>query len=196
MAIPLDSPLAIEACVNSICRRSEKSVHAWPPRNILETVGGKLRLVNTSDEPNFIKKNDHLCQARLVLDSLSNKPDPHPNPTSPPSKAPTKHLFHSKHVCVEPDGILSPDQIASFPAVLKDFDNVFDSNIFGYNNSVGPLEGVVNMGPFQPPQRKGRMPQYARDQVEELQNKCDDLEALVVFQRPEDANILITPLSW
>ena len=70
MALPLDAPLAIKARVDSTCCQSVKSVHAWPPPNILETVGGKLRLVNTSDEPILIKKNDHLCQARLVSDSF------------------------------------------------------------------------------------------------------------------------------
>ena len=38
------------------------------------------------------------------------------------------------------------------------------------------------MGPVQPPQRKGRMPQYGRDQLEELQNKFDDLETLGVYR--------------
>ena len=51
------------------------------------------------------------------------------------------------------------------------------------------------MGPVQPPQRKGRMPQYARDQLEQLQTKFDELEAMGVFQRPEDLNIVAEYLN-
>jgi hypothetical protein len=43
--------------------------HAWPRPGILESVVRKLRLVNCSTEPIFIKKNDHICQARLVMSS-------------------------------------------------------------------------------------------------------------------------------
>ena len=60
---------------------------------------------------------------------------------------------------------------------------------------MGPLEGVVNMGPVRPPQRKGRMPQYARDKLEQLQTKFDELEAIGVFQRPEDLGIVADYLN-
>ena len=46
---------------------------------------------------------------------------------------------------------------------------IVDSNIVGYNGAVGPFEATVNMGPVQPPQYKGRCPQYARDKLVELQ---------------------------
>ena len=40
-----------------------------------------------------------------------------------------------------------------------------------------------------PPQRKGRVPQYSRDKLVELQQKFDELEAQGVFCRPEDVNV-------
>ena len=96
---------------------------------------------------------------------------------------------------LDPDGILSPDDKVNFLALLKEFDRVFDPTITGYNGAAGPIKGVVNMGPVQPPQRKGRMPQYARDQLEQLQTKFDELEAMGVFQRPEDLNIVAEYLN-
>jgi hypothetical protein len=96
---------------------------------------------------------------------------------------------------LDPDGILSPDAKVNFLALLKEFDRVFDPTITGYNGAAGPIKGVVNMGPVQPPQRKGRMPQYARDQLEQLQTKFDELEAMGVFQRPEDLNIVAEYLN-
>ena len=49
------------------------------------------------------------------------------------------------------------------------------------------------MGPVEPPQRKGRLPQYARDKLVELQEKFDHLEQLGVFQRHEDVGITVEP---
>ncbi|VDI74272.1 Hypothetical predicted protein [Mytilus galloprovincialis] len=42
------------------------------------------------------------------------------------------------------------------------------------------------MGPVQPSQRKGRMPQYSNHNLVELQNKFDELECKGVFRKPED----------
>ena len=57
---------------------------------------------------------------------------------------------------------------------------VFDPNFKGYNGAVGPFMAKVNMGPVEPPQRKGRLPQYARGKLVELQEKFDKLEELDV----------------
>jgi hypothetical protein len=47
---------------------------------------------------------------------------------------------------------------SEFSRLVKEYDDVFDRNISGYNGAAGPFEAVVNMGPVQPPQRKGRTP--------------------------------------
>ena len=46
------------------------------------------------------------------------------------------------------------------------------------------------MGPVQPPQRKGRVPQYARDKLVEIQHKFEDLEYAGVFSLPEDIGVV------
>ena len=51
------------------------------------------------------------------------------------------------------------------------------------------------MGPVEPPQRKGRLLQYARDKLVELQENFDHLEQLGVFQRPEDVGITVEYLN-
>ena len=51
------------------------------------------------------------------------------------------------------------------------------------------------MGPVELPQRKDRLPQYARDKLVELQEKFDHLEQLGVFQRPEDVDITVEYLN-
>ena len=51
------------------------------------------------------------------------------------------------------------------------------------------------MGPVEPPQRKGRLPQYSRERLVELQHKFDELEELGVFKRPEDVGIAVEYLN-
>ena len=70
---------------------------------------------------------------------------------------------------------------------------MFDPNYRGYNENVAPFEAVVNMGPVEPPQRKGHLPQFARNQLVELQNNFDELESM--FVRPEDVPITVEYLN-
>ena len=63
--------------------------------------------------------------------------------------------------------------------------------VTGYNGAVGPFEAVVNMGPVQPPQCKGRLPQYSHNKLVELQQKFDKLESQGVFQHPENIGITV-----
>ena len=51
------------------------------------------------------------------------------------------------------------------------------------------------MGPVLPPQRKGRLPQYSKDKLLALQQKCDELEALGILRKPEDLNITVEHLN-
>ena len=60
---------------------------------------------------------------------------------------------------------------------------------------MGPCNPVINMGPVQPIQRKGRVPQYSRDKLKELQEQFDNLEALGVFKRPADIRICVQYLN-
>ena len=102
---------------------------------------------------------------------------------------------HSASVQIDPDMKLSSDERASFRAIIEEYDDVFDPNYTGYNGHVGPFEAVVNMGPVQPPQRKGRLPQYARNQLVELQSKFDELETMGVVVRPEDVPVNVEYLN-
>ena len=110
-----------------------------------------------------------------------------PDPASDPSPIETSLaplLSPAKTVSVDPDGLLSSSQKASFISLLKEFRFVFDPCIPGYIGAAGPIKGIVNMGPVEPPQRKGRVPQYLRDQLDLLQSKFDELEAQGVFRAP------------
>ena len=66
---------------------------------------------------------------------------------------------------------------------------MFNPQIARYNGAFGFFEATINMGPTQPPQRKGKVPQYSRDKLVELQQRFDSLESQGVFQRPEELGI-------
>lgn len=189
-----DATLAIEPRLDSVSSSHLKPAHTWPHPDIVQSIGGKLRLLNNTEEPLLIRKNDHLCQARLTVLESSIEPsstqaaEPCPKSTTPPSSS-----VESVHV--DPDGLLSPAEKAAFISLLKEFQLVFDPRIPGYNGAAGPIEGVVNMGPVEPPQRKGRVPQYSRDQLDLLQTKFDELEAQGIFSRPEDLNVVVEYLN-
>ena len=81
------------------------------------------------------------------------------------------------------------------PKSLREFDDVFDPHFKGYKGAVGPFEAVVNVDPVQPPQRKGRLLQYSKGQLQELQDKFDELETIGVFKKPEDLGITMEYLN-
>ena len=65
---------------------------------------------------------------------------------------------------------------SKFHAVLSDFDKVFDSQIECYNGVCPWSQATVNMGPVEPPQCKGCLPQYGCDKLVELHHKFEELE--------------------
>ena len=66
---------------------------------------------------------------------------------------------HSDLVKIDPDNMLEPELKLKFKQLLLGYDEVFNPKFTGYNGAVGPFQAKVNMGPSQPPQRKGRIPQ-------------------------------------
>ena len=104
---------------------------------------------------------------------------------------PKTTTLHSKNIPINPDGILPSDIVSHFQDIHEQYDRVFDPSFPGYNGSGGPIQKIVNIGPVQPPQRKGRLPQYSRNRLVELQEKFDELEAAGVFRKPDEANVVV-----
>ena len=78
----------------------------------------------------------------------------------------------------------------SFVTLNRQYDQVFNPALSKYNGVSGKIEGIDNMGPVLPPQRKGRLPHYNRAKLEELQKKFYDLEAAGrAFAKPEQVNV-------
>ena len=168
--------------------RSSWPKSVWPSPDILTSVSGAIRIPNMTTEPISLRRHQHFCQIRPVFI---------PTDTSSPSPNVPKQTItsHATLVTVDPDNLLDGATKCQFEALNREFKHVFDPNFPGYNGASGPFKAMVNMGPVLPPQRKGRLPQYARGQLEELQSKFDELESLGVFVRPEDVDVSIEYLN-
>ena len=90
---------------------------------------------------------------------------------------------------IDSDHKLSDSLRSKFEQLTREYDNVVNPSFAGYSGAVGPFKATVNMGPVQPPQQKGRLPQYGKDRLYDLQNKFDELESLGIFKQPEDIDV-------
>ncbi|KAK3085124.1 hypothetical protein FSP39_024755 [Pinctada imbricata] len=193
-----ESTLSMEPRVN----RSTTS--GWPKPGTIEAIGGKVRLLNDTTQPQLIRKNDQLCQLHTTGPIFYNA-DQHED-TSVPLVLNTmgqsrktgntgSPQYHSSAVSIDPDNILQDKDRQKLQNLLTTHDAVFDPKFSGYYGGAGKFECHINMGPVLPPQRKGRLPQYSRDMLLALQQKCDELEALGVLKKPEDVNITVEYLN-
>ena len=189
-----DSTIAVEPrCDVAQPKRPLTNNKLWPQPQVLESVGSKVRLTNTSDEPYTVRRHDHICWARPTT-PVEPATMPKPALASPTSETKPTSPF-SSNVSVDPDKLLSDTTRNQFKQALYKYDNIFKPDIPGYNGAAGPIEAQVNMGPVEPPQRKGRLPQYSRGQLIELQEKFDELEKEGVFQKPEDIGVAVEYLN-
>lgn len=173
-------------------RRGPSICEYWPQPAIMEAVGGKVRIVNATKEPQVLRRNEHFCEVRMTSNnSAATAPDTciSPSPTTFTPRQTSKAF--SEAVQVDPDGILADTIRKNFNSLLRDHDTLFDPKIETYNDAAGKFQCTINMGPTQPPQRKGRVPQYSRDKLVTLQQKCDELESLGVLRKPEEVGVTV-----
>ena len=160
----------------------DKPKKAWVRPQITESVGGKLRIVNDTSDPQAVGKHEHFCQARQTSAiSDSDESGCESLTQNNTTRVLQTSVIHSDQVSVDPHKVLPAASRVEFRKLLQDFEQVFSPNFKGYNGAVGPLQASVNMGPVQPQQRKGRVLQYARDKLVELQSCFDEL----VFSRSQ-----------
>ena len=191
---PPDSEVAVECRTdNARNQHMSKQRQQWPQPQIADTVGTSLRITNSSDEPLVIRRHEQICHVRPTMsaDTDDYGSAPSQQPASPTSRTGP----WSTAVRIDPDSILEPEFRRRFRQLVDKFDHVFDPTIVGYNGAAGEFKAVVNMGPVLPPQRKGRLPQYSRDRLTELQDQFDELERASVFRKPEEVGISVEYLN-
>ena len=184
---PPDSEYGLEPRTDAPSLHNLKPSQLWPEPGIISSVLWAIRIPNLSTEPRTLKCHEHFCQVTPVLEPKDESPTSQ-SPTQRP--LPPSHVSHSTSIQVDPHRIFPEVVRANFQSLLSEYDSVFDPHFPGYNGSTGPYQAKVNMGPVEPPQWNGRLPQYARDKLVELQEKFDHPEQLGVFQH-QDVGITV-----
>ena len=184
-----DSVVAIEPHVSS-------PESTWPAPDFYTTVGKLLRIPNNTQEPQVIKRHAHIGQVSTVFTPTcpENQPVSTITPDTPKSTA-VSNLFFSDAVSTNPDKLIPASIAGKFTNLNRQYDDVFNPDYSVYNQALGQFEATVNMGSVKPPQRKGRLPQYSRNKLVELQAEIDRLEALGVFAKPEEINVVVEYLN-
>jgi len=185
-------PIALEPRTDKDHQQSPN----WPTPDIIHCIAGRVRIPNDTNEPIVVPRHGHFAQVRRLAPDLPAVIE-HGHVSPQPGDFPIRSggIPHSRNVSVDPDGILEPSDRLSFEQLHREYDSVFDPQFDGYNGASGPFQAVVNMGPVKPPQRKGRVPQYSKDNLQLLQDKFDELESLGVFRKPEDINVVAEYLN-
>ena len=171
-----------------------KPEDTWPAPQQIQSVDHAVRVPNTTGSPILLKSGEQLCQVWHILPVEASTSTSPPTTCTAASPSPATCKPFSPRVILDPDGCLDQDIRDQFIALNLEFD-VFNPSISKYNGASGKIEAVVNIGPTLPPQRKGRLPQYNRNTLEELQDKFDELDAAGVFAKPEQVNVHVEYLN-
>ena len=118
----------------------------WPEPQILEAVGTKVRLVNSSQEPKLIGRHEHLSQV-LPTEETSSFTSTPSLPSLPQPVKPKGSLPFSSSVSIDPDNILPQALRVRFRQLLQTYDRIFDPDITGYNGAAGPILASVSIAP-------------------------------------------------
>ena len=197
VAIPewISTPsVAIEPRYDSSSNRLSNESSLWPAPQVAELRDGVVNLVNSSDQPILVKRHDKLCKVypeSFLPDDASSDSDQPVIPFKPPKKV----SDYSSGVELNVDKVLSPASEVLCKKALQEYDGVFNPTISRYNGHSGPCSAEVNMGPSRPPQRKGRVPMYSRGNLQDLQDKCDELESKGVLAKPSELGISVEYVS-
>jgi len=122
----------------------------WLCPDITKCVDGIIRLVNSSNSPVAIQRNQHIAQAYYTSspeDLVANAAVLNINPPS----SNTKCDSGSSTIVVDPNQQLSTTEQRAFHDLHARYAMVFQKSIGMYNDRSGKLRATINMGPVEPP---------------------------------------------
>ena len=172
--------------------RSDSPTPSWPPPGIASVVDGYIRIPNMSSDPIHIRKNHHVCQVTSLTD-IDNCPNQIsldvPQATQKSDKASYSDII------IDPNNKLSPKERQTFDTLHSKYHAVFHHDIGCYNDASGKIRASINIGSVEPPSQKGRLPQYDRNNMQELQTKMDELESMGVLAKPDEVGVTVEHVS-
>ena len=159
----------------------------WLNCGLLPPKHGCVEIRNPSSDPILIGKHAQIGQIRPVIESMPNVSIPD-IPTV--QKVDSGESFLSS-ISVDPSGVMSKSEKGSFNRLHQKFSSVFSPGVGKYNGYSGHFKHIINMNHNLPPQRKGRIPMYNRNDLVSLQLKLDELLAEGVLGIPAECGISV-----
>ena len=176
-----------------------RSQREWPSPQLVDCVGGKFRIQNTSENTQVLNRHEHFATVRATQAVNDIPPVEHgESPLTQKASAPVvsePDVEPYKKVSVDPDHILSSVDSDEFERINQEYAMVFEQVTTGYNGYFGKFEAEVNMGPTLPPQRKGRVPLYSHGDKVILQERIDALTDAGIVARPQDVGVNVEYVS-
>ena len=145
----------------------------WPQPALTRVIAGRIRIPNNTAEPVKLSKSQHFAMIRRVTSpaALSTL-----NSYVKQAKTPDVSIDNASLISIDPDGaIMTPEQKTACPA-QRIYTDVFDPVTSPYNDRSGRIRANVIMGPVPPPPRKGKVPLYSQNELNDLQDQADKLE--------------------
>ena len=207
--------VAIEPRWDLSHNKTSKDSAFWPQAQLTEVVDGAITLQNLNTLPVVIHKSEPVCnvQTSYLADPILVKPNTSSNQASATSdgdpvkqsciksnpvntkSTSRKSTTYSSSVDLNPDGVLNHAEEEMFRRTMSTYDDVFSKVTSTYNGRSGPCHVKVNIGPNEPPQRKGRVPFYGDGGLQELQDYFDDLLARGILSKPEELGITVENIN-
>ena len=146
---------------------------------------GTISIKNTSSEPVLLSKHTQVAQ---VLPTIESSPQESIYQVDAKSNTSTQAInkSNSSYIDVDSATCLSKEERTIFKNIHVKYSAVFSEGVGCYNGYFGKFEHIVNMSPNLPPQRRGRVPDYCRNNKERLQQIFDRLLKEQVLSRAED----------
>ena len=157
------------------------------------SVTDSLKLKNDSKDPILLQRHEQLCQVRPTEEDTGFIDEKYESVISTVKQNDIEEYGNT--VCVDPGQMLKEDIRKGFSQINKVFSQVFSPHIGCYNGYSGRFNHVINMGPSLPPQRRGRIPLYSKNNLQTLQSKFDELMDEGVFAKPENVGISVEYVS-
>ncbi len=195
--VELELPAELAKVNKELAVEPHEDCTHWFAPSLFVGVSRKIRIPNLTNAPQGIRKHDHVCCVRMPYipeyqTEQAQLEVPHAVARKPSMQSTT---IFSDLISLDPNGFMTANIRDKFREVHREFNEVFSPQFRGYNDTAGPFQARVIMGPVLPPQRKGRVPQYSRGQLQELQAQFDALESLGVFRKPEDIDVDVEYVS-
>ena len=164
---------------------------------------GCVTVQNTTSEPVVLSKHTQVCQVRPVLEvdmeeinyqiaqvnATAYTPKSVLNTPTISQKQSDSCYTALSSIKLDPSKVLSKSDQARFHSVHKKHESVFSPGIGRYNGYSGKFVHTVNVGEKIPPQFKGKVPIYNRNDQGILQDKFEELRREGVFARAEDVGV-------